>query len=171
MKVTRIIAASLMLAAASTAQAQQTTYCDGASAFDANCKVTNTVSATVGFAARLMLNNTSTTLTAPTAANFGTSAGVTNANALTIAVSSNVEYTLTASAATTNFSGGSGNKPATDLKISVDGGSFGSIGQIGTEGAATASTVYTIGYNTIYNWLIDTPGTYTLAINYTLTSP
>ena len=58
-----------------------------------------------------------------------------------------------------------------NLKISVNAGAASPIGLIGTSGSPTATTVYTLGYNTIYNWLIDTPGNYQLAISYTLTSP
>jgi hypothetical protein len=56
------------------------------------------------------------------------------------------------------------------MKISVNGGSAAAIGSIGS-GSATASTLFTLGYNTRYNWTIDTPGNYQLAINYTITAP
>jgi ABC-type enterochelin transport system permease subunit len=38
-------------------------------------------------------------------------------------------------------------------------------------GAATASSVTTLYFQTLYNWTLDTPGSYGLTIVLTLTSP
>jgi hypothetical protein len=40
-----------------------------------------------------------------------------------------------------------------------------------TTGAATASNVTTLYFQTLYNWLLDTPGNYSLPVILTLTSP
>lgn len=100
---------------------------------------------------------------------FGTSAGVAS-NGPTLTVSANAGYTLTASPNAASWSG-PGTKPATDLKMNVGGGSYAALGQVGTATAATASTSYVVGYNTIYNWTTDIPGSYSLVVNYTLTAP
>ena len=124
----------------------------------------------------MVLDRSNSTLTPPTAANFATVAGVNTAAAARITVSSNATYTITAAAASATFSGGSNSKPSSTLKYTTDG--FTSLKAVTGAGSAlvmtaavTASAVYTIGYNTTYAWLQDTPGTYTLAINYTLTAP
>lgn len=176
MKVTRIIAAAAMSAVlAGTAQAQQN--CTGTtSAGPTGCTVTNAVTTNVPYVARLQVSAAATTLTAPTAENFGDVAGVSDANVLTLNVKANSSYKITASAAAANWTGGSGNKLATDLKISVDNfatsSTLSNTGvQLATGAAPTANQNYSIGYNVQYNWLTDTPGAYNLTVNYTLTSP
>ncbi|MCC7054536.1 MAG: hypothetical protein IT355_14800 [Gemmatimonadaceae bacterium] len=177
MKFARLIAAgAALLASAGTVQAQVTQNCNGtAVGIGAGCAVTNTVTSTVPYIARLILSNAATSLTAPVAADFGTLGGVNTAAAITLEVRSNSQYTVTAAAAAANFTGGSGNKLASSLTFTTDGSIYkpvaGTGSVLGTGVAATASTVYTIGYKTLYDWVIDTPGAYTLGINYTLTAP
>ena len=177
MKFARLIAASAaLLATAGTAQAQVTQQCTGTiSGIGAGCAVTNTVTSSVPYIARLILSNAATSLTAPVAADFGTTAGVVTPAAITLEVRSNSQYTVTAAAAAANFSGGSGNKLASSLTFTTDASTYqpvsGTGSVLGTGAAATASTVYTIGYKTLYDWTIDTPGAYTLGIVYTLTAP
>ncbi len=179
MKLARFAAmTAAMVMATVTAQAQITSaICTGTgSAHAGGCVVQNIVSSTVPYVARMTLSQGLTTLVAPAVADFNTPAGVNTLAALTLTVNSNAAYKITAAAAATNFTGGSGNKLAGDLTYTVDGGTTfqalaGAGTTLGTLASATASTVYTIGYNTKYSWTIDTPGTYTLALNYTLTAP
>lgn len=114
-------------------------------------------------------SNCNTTLTAPRSQDFGATAGVSSSGP-TLTVKANTNYTLTATAANPTWTGGGNNKPASDLRFSVNGGSFGALGQVG-QGAATAGKAYAIGYNTLYAWTTDKPGNYSLVVNYTLTSP
>jgi hypothetical protein len=170
-----LMAATLVLATASTAGAQVQNCTGTASAGPSSCTVTNTVSATVPYVARLTLSQAATTLTAPAAADFGTT-GVVDAAAITIDVKANSAYTLTASAATANFSGPSGSaKRAGTLAFTTNASTYTALsttgGTVGTGSAATAGTVFTIGYRTAYAWTVDAPGTYSLAVNYTLTAP
>ena len=132
--------------------------------------------ATTNYVARLALSSGTTTLTPPTALNFGTATGVNNAAAVTLDVRSNATYTVTVAATSTNFAGGSGSKPASSVKYTTDGFSTlklvsGGGSQLASGATATSTRTYAIGYNTTYAWLEDTPGTYTLAINYTPTAP
>lgn len=177
MKVTRIIAAAAMSAVlAGTAQAQ--VNCTGSSsAHMQNCTATNQVSASVPYVARIQISAPTTTLTMPTAENFETTEGVSDANAVSLSVKANAGYKITASAATANWLGGSGSKEVSDLSITTDNfanksalSSTGTVA-IATANAPTGGTTYNIGYNVKYNWLTDTPGTYTLTVNYTLTAP
>lgn len=177
MKFARLVATgAALLAVAGTAQAQVTQQCTGtATGISAGCAVTNTVTSTVPYIARLILSSPATALTAPTAADFGTVAGVVSAGAVTLEVRANSKYTVTAAAAAANFSGGSGNKQSSSLTFTTDASTYkpvaGTGSTVGTSLAATASTIYTIGYKTLYDWTIDTPGAYTLGIVYTLTAP
>lgn len=170
-----LVAAAMTLASAVTAQAQQTINCGGASeaAIGASCTVLNTVSAAVPSVARMSITGpNTTTLTAPLAADFGTagSGNQVTTSGPTITVSSNVAHTVTASSPT-NWSGPVGSaKPATDLQIKVNAGSFAAIGTIGGT-AATNSATYALTFGNKYNWTVDVPGTYTLALTFTLTSP
>ena len=143
----------------------------------ASCSITATVSATVNSELQMTFSlctsasgsNCNTTLTAPKAQDFGNASGVSSSGP-TLTVKANTNYTLTAAAASATWSGGGNDKPASDLRFSVNGGSFGALSQVG-QGAATAGKPYAIGYNTLYNWTIDKPGNYSLVVNYTLTSP
>lgn len=171
-----LVAAAMSLTVAGIAQAQQTINCGGASeaAIGATCTVTNTVSAAVPSVARMSITGpNTTTLTAPLAADFGTAGNgnqVTTAGP-TITVSSNVAHTVTASSPST-WSGPVGSsKPATDLQIKVGAGSFAAIGTIGSAAAATNSSTYALTFGNKYNWTVDVPGTYTLGLTFTLTSP
>jgi hypothetical protein len=179
MKFAKLFVVTAMTAAISATAQGQVLNCGGAGEASigpstTTCRLTNTVSSTVSTLARLTLDQTSTTLTAPRAVDFGTPGGVDNLGAVTIHVSSNANFLLAASPATPKFSpsaGGSANKPAGDLTMRVGGvGSFVALGNIGS-GSATDNVDYTIDYNTKYNWTIDTPGVYTLVVNYTLTAP
>jgi hypothetical protein len=135
------------------------------------CRLTNTVSATVPTVARLTITSLTTTLTAPLAQDFGTAAGVPSTGP-SLNVKANVGYLLTASPAAATWSGpATSAKPASDLKMNVNGGSNVALGQVGTSPNPTATTDYAIGYNTIYNWTTDIPGVYSLVVNYTLTAP
>jgi hypothetical protein len=165
-----------MTAVAATAHAQATLNCGGATeaaigAATTTCRLTNAVSATVPTVARLQISTTTTTLTAPLAADFGTAAGV-NTTGPSLNVKANAGYTLTASAAASTWTGpATSSKPAADLKMNVDNAGVVALGVVGSSTAATASKDYGIVYNVIYNWTTDIPGVYSLVVNYTLTAP
>jgi len=146
--------------------------CNGAAATGtASCTLPVVATATINAVARLSISSTATTLTAPTAGDFGTIDGVTSAGP-TVTVMSNTGYTLTASAAASTWTGPTGaSKPATHLKMKVGAGSVMALGQVGTSTTGTASTNYVISYNAIYDWTTDKPGSYSLVVNYTLTAP
>jgi hypothetical protein len=144
--------------------AQQT--CDGG----ATCTLNVSATASINSVARLSITTTTTTLTTPATTDFGTTAGV-NSVGPTITVKANAGYTLTASAASGTWTGGSNSKPAADLKMTVNGGTLTALGQVAQTTAPTSGTSYAIGYNTIYNWVVDKPGSYSLVVKYTLTAP
>ena len=155
---------------ATTCSAQVT--CTGAP----GCSVPITGSFATVYVAELSLSAAATTLAAPTATDFGTPAGVNTPGAVTLTVRSNATYAITAAATTATFSGGSGTKPASDLRYTTDGfvtlkPVTGTGSALATAAVATNGIAYTIGYNTRYAWTTDQPGSSSLAITYTLTAP
>ena len=164
--------------AASAARAQT---CTTPNAAPASCGVPGSVSMTAGRVVRLQMTAVSTPLTAPTPADFD--AGLNATTGPTFTVSANALWTLhlRAAAATwtaTNTSPGAparANKPAADLKWSTaSNGSFAALTTTDVNlvtGSATASNATTLYFQTLYNWTLDTPGNYSMAIVLTLTSP
>jgi len=136
---------------------------------------------TAGRVIRLQMSATSTTLTAPTSADFD--AGFNSATGPTLTISANAAWRLYLRSSTgvwsaTNTSPGAparANKPAGDLRWSTN--VAGPFAQVTTtdatlaSGAATASTANTLYFQTAYSWVLDTPGNYGLTIVLSLTSP
>ena len=185
MKLDRLTAALATLALASLCvaqrvSAQSTVNCSnpqigtdvllGTTAATSNCQVTNTVTVTLGKYARLSIDATTTPLVVPTALQFGTAAGVDSPGP-TVTVSSNTAWALTASTAAAWTGSGNNAKPTSDIKAKIDAGSFTAFPFTAASGAAIASDAHTVAYNTIYNFVTDTPGTYSLVVNYTLSAP
>jgi hypothetical protein len=152
-----------------------------ASGAPANCNVPGSVTITAGRVVRLVVSSGSTTLTAPTPADFDAGFNATTGPALT--VSANAAWTLNmrASAAlwtATNTSPGAPartTKPAADLKwATTSNGTFNALTTTDAtlvNGSATASNATTLYFHTLYGWTLDTPGNYSLAVILTLTSP
>jgi hypothetical protein len=164
------------LAVPSIAAAQCT-----ASGAPASCNLAGSVSMTAGRVIRLQVSAGSTALTAPTPADFD--AGFNSTTGPSLTISSNAAWTLhvRASAAlwtATNTSPGAPartTKPAADLKWSTaSNGAFNALTTTDVMlvgGSATASNATTLYFQTLYNWTLDTPGNYSLAVILTLTSP
>jgi hypothetical protein len=152
-----------------------------ASGAPASCGVPGSVSMTAGRVVRLQMNAGSTSLTAPTPADFD--AGFNATTGPTLTVSANAAWTLhiraaTATWAATNTSPGApawAAKPAANLRWSTAAnGSFAALSTSDASlvgGAATANSATTLYFQTVYDWTSDTPGNYSLAVVLTLTSP
>ena len=67
------------------------------------------------------------------------------------------------------------NKPTTDLQWSTAvGGPFAGLTSVpvtAVSGAATAGATTNFYYHTLYNWTLDTPGSYALTVVFTIVSP
>ena len=125
--------------------------------------------------ARLTLSSGATTLTAPRAVDFGTAGSGATVSTIgpSLTVSSNIPYSIVADAPDFFARDGSPSlKPKGDMSFSTDGTTFAAIGGVVASGAsATDGATVSLTYGTKYNWTVDTPGTYTLAVTFTLTSP
>ena len=145
------------------------------------CVTTASVSMTAGVVVDLTQSSATTSLGTPVASDFTT--GFKAANGPTLDVKSNGAWTIQIRAATstwaaTNTSPGVNartNKPAADLTWSGSiGGTFVPLTLTGVTlltGNATATTVQGVFYRTLYSWLLDTPGDYSLGVILTLSSP
>jgi hypothetical protein len=152
-----------------------------ASGAPANCTQLGSVSMTAGRVVRLQVSAGSTSLTAPTPADFD--AGFNATAGPTFTVSANAPWTLSLRAASalwtaTNTSPGAParlTKPAGDLKWSTaSNGTFTALSITDAtlvSGAATASSATNLFFQTLYNWTLDTPGNYSLTVVLTLTAP
>ena len=141
-----------------------------------SCGVSNTASATVGIVAQLTLNTTTTDLGTPTQADY--LAGHKDAAGPTATVLANTAWHVAVAGNTGTFScTGSGcraTKPASDLLWGTVAGTYGNnAGASATlfNGNGTAGTNQQTFFRTNWNLVTDTPGTYTLVVNYTLSEP
>ena len=165
-----------VLVASSPARAQ----CSATGA-PASCGVPGSVSLTAGRVVRLQMSAGSTPLSPPSTADFD--AGFNATTGPTLTVSANAPWTLhVRSSATfwtaTNTSPGAPartTKPAGDLRWSTaSNGAFSALTTSDANlvtGAATAANATTLYFQTLYDWALDTPGTYSLSIVLTLTAP
>jgi hypothetical protein len=143
------------------------------------CSVTNTASVTVGTVLSLALSSTSTSLTAPSQASYN-SGFQDDLAALTATVKSNQGWTLNIKSGAANWTpsgaGARAAKPAGDLQWSTSGGApftalTTSNSSLGTSVSGTASAVQTVSYRTLWDYTLDTPGTYSLDVVFTVTAP
>jgi hypothetical protein len=146
-----------------------------------SCGVPGSVSLIAGRVVRLQMSAGSTSLSAPTTADFD--AGFNATTGPTLTVSANAPWTLhlrstAAFWSATNTSPGAPartTKPAGDLSWSTS--SSGSFSPLTTSdanlitGPASASNATTLYFQTLYDWALDTPGNYSLSIVLTLTAP
>jgi uncharacterized protein YaiE (UPF0345 family) len=152
-----------------------------ASGSGGTCNQPGSASMTAGRVVRLQVSAGSTALSTPTAADFD--AGFNATTGPTFTVSANASWALQVRAASalwsaSNTSPGAPartNKPAGDLRWSTSsGGAFAALSTTDASlfsGPATANSSTTLYFQTLYDWTLDTPGNYSLAIVITLTSP
>jgi len=146
------------------------------------CAVGNTatiaLNITITRAIRMSLGSSTITLTAPGPDDFNAGFGQTAAP--TLLIRSNASYSVslrsTQSLWTASPAPARADKPAGDLQWAVlVAGPFTDLSTLGatifTGASATAGTVIPLQFRVRYSWLLDTPGTYSLPLQLTLTSP
>jgi len=170
---------ALLLGAATMSSSVQA-QCTANGAPD-SCGVPGSVSLIAGRVIRLQTSAGSTSLSAPTTADFD--AGFNSTTGPTLTVSANAPWTLhvrstVAFWSATNTSPGAPartTKPVGDLSWSTSSnGTFSALTTSDASlvaGPATASNATTLYFQTLYNWSVDTPGNYSLSIVLTLTAP
>lgn len=169
-----LLSAIAVLGLAAPAHAQAACGDTGATA---SCSLSGvTVTTTVQNIVYMAIDVNNFGLTAPTGADFsgGSTATITDATAQTLTVKANAAWTLTVKGAAWSGTGNNSKAPG-DLSWNVNGG--GTFTAMTTSaatvltGSATGSTTAAIGYKTTWNLTTDTPGTYTMALTYTLSAP
>ncbi len=133
---------------------------------------------TVTRAVRMSLGSTTVTLTQPGAAEFDAGFGQTAAPTFVVKANAPFSVSLRSTQATWTASPAPAraNKPVTDLQWGVAvGGPFTNVTTtavtIHTGGAASAGTTIPLQFRVRYDWLLDTPGTYSLPLQLTITAP
>lgn len=152
-----------------------------ASGAGGSCTLATSTSVTAGRVIRMQLSATSTTLTAPTPADFD--AGFNLTSGPTVTISANAAWRLYIRSTTAVWSAvttspgapARANKPVGDLRWSTNaGGPFTPLTTTDANlaaGTATAAAVNTLHFRTAYSWVLDTPGDYGLTLVLSLTSP
>jgi hypothetical protein len=164
---------------ASPARAQGSCFVNN----QASCSVpatpdaTHAINLTVTAATRLSVATTSIALPAVTAVQFDTLYGPSVGTGLIIRSNTNWSVTIQASSLTWTGVGplARTDRPATDLQwslASASGFSDVSTSPVAlTNGAATGGESVTMFLRGRFTWLLDTPGSYTLPIQLTITAP
>jgi len=146
------------------------------------CSTSGTLSITIGIgrAVQLELSAASTSLTPPTTADF--EAGFASTTGPSGVVRSNAPWSLSISAGSATWTASNtqteparANKPSTDLLWSLSAaGPFTPLTTTPVTvatGAATSGASGTLFYRTRYDWLLDTPGNYSIQVILTIVAP
>lgn len=169
---------ALMLAPAMLRAQGSCTY----GAFNGSCQLgdntTYAINITVTRAVRLALSATSIALDAPMPADFDAGFGQTAGPQLTVKSNSTWSISIRSTQATWTASGPSAraNKPTSDLRWATNpAGPFTNLSTTATtmqvSAAPSAGTVVPLHFRVAYAWTLDTPGTYSLPVQVTVTSP
>jgi hypothetical protein len=170
-----------LLGAAAVAPASVAGQSCSAATPNGSCTASTTTTLTAGTLLQLTVSASSTLLTPPGTAAYD--AGFVADNGPTATVKSNRSWTLKIAAGqalwtATNTTPGvtaRANKPASDLQwSSAPAGPFTAMTVAGAtlgSGNATAGTTTAVYFRTLYGWLLDTPGAYSLAVVVTLSAP
>jgi hypothetical protein len=177
MKATRLLLAAMVLGTVGASQADA--QCSGI----ASCNTTNTASVSVGALVKLGMGGTTTSLTAPSAANLDLGAVLAN-DGPTFTIKANRSWTLkikSQNATDWTYSGSnSGVKPISHLAWSTAvGGTFAPITSSDADFASGASSTNGTAAQAFFRttWLADfaapsnREGDYSLPIVFTLTAP
>ncbi len=138
--------------------------------------VSVTASATVNDMLQLTLSSITTDLGTPTVADFN--AGYLNAVGPTATVKSNRAWTVNVKGHTATFTGsGTANptKSAADLQWGTTAGTYNhdmsTVAPLATGAATANSGALPIFFHTLWNYATDSPGTYSLVVDFTLSAP
>lgn len=139
---------------------------------------TYAINLTVTTAVRLAMSSASVALASPGAAEFDASFGQTAGPTLTM--KANASWAITIRTTQANWSASApparAAKPAGELLWStLATGPFTAMtlttATLRTGSAATAGTIIPLFFRVTYSWILDTPGTYSLPVQITVTAP
>lgn len=160
---------------ATTAQAQ--IQCGNTAAANATCFVNGSVTGTMSKIVVLTLTPTNFALTMPTDADFTAAGNVLKVDvaAQTANVRANDVWTLTVQGAVWTGTGNTAAKATSDLEWNVNAGGYTamttSAANVVAAHARTSGFDAVIGYRTAWDLGNDSPGTYAMALVFTITAP
>lgn len=170
-----LLAVCVTVGLSASVQAQAT--CGNTGGAGTNCSPAGTqATTTVQRIVFMSITPAVATLTAPTNADFtaGGTTTKTDLAAQTVTVRANASWSLTIQGASWTGTGNN-SKSVGDLKWSTTGGAPFTDMTTGTAtlatGSATSGSNTTIGYQTAWALASDSPGTYVMALTFTLTAP
>jgi hypothetical protein len=171
------VLAATVLGAPVVAEAQGTCEVNNQASCTVGGDATHAITITIVPAVRMSTPSTTVTLPMPDAANFTAGSGATLA--VPFQIRSNTTYTLavhgTASIWTNSGVGSRANKPLADLEFQVmPGATWTDMTTTPTQfenGTATAATTKNLNLRVTYSWALDTPGSYSIPVQVTVTAP
>lgn len=141
----------------------------------ATCVQTRTITATVGRTVRVTVTPSVTTLVAPADADFAN--GFTVSAGPTVQVRSNVPWQVTIGSASPTWTGTLGarsDKPRAELLWGTTSAGpwtpMAGTAAVFATGAATNATVAPLFYRVDWSFALDAPGSYAIALQYTISS-
>lgn len=173
-----LLVALLALGGASAAAAQDSCQRNGSGSCVAGNTAAVSLNITITRAIRMSLGSSTVTLTSPSGPEFDAGFGQTASPVLVI--KSNAAFSVSLRSTQTLWTASPAparaNKPASDLQWGVAvGGPFTDLSTLGatllTGAAGTSGTVIPLQFRVKYSWLLDTPGSYSIPLQLTLTSP
>ncbi len=142
------------------------------------CTQSRAITFTINQTVEMTLTATAIALTSPTAAVYTAGSAVDAGPGITIKANGAWRLNVSANSATWTATGPLANpaKPAGDLMLgTASGGPFTALSvggfQLASGSVATAGTVVPTYYQTVWHWTTDSPGSYTLALTFTIVSP
>jgi hypothetical protein len=171
-----LVSALVLGAQDAGAQSNCTRNNNGSCTFGNNA--TYAINITITRAVRMALSTTGIALDAPTADEFDATFGQTTGPTLT--VKSNAAWTVTTRVTQGTWSASLppawAAKPADNLQWSTTGAPLSFTDYTTTNatvqsGVASAGTVIQLYFRVKYSWLTDTPGSYSIPVQFTITSP
>lgn len=180
MKTVRILATVLALAAIAPSGASAQGSCNY-SGFGGNCvlgdNTTYAINLTITRAVRLALSASSIALDAPMPDDYDAGFGQTVGPVLTVKANSSwsVSIRTTQSTWTASPAPARPNKPASELRWATSPAgpftNFTTTAVTVRTGTASAGTAIPLHFRVAYAWLLDRPGTYSIPVQVTVTSP
>jgi hypothetical protein len=169
---------ALLLALIASPMAMAAAQCSTPNgAASGTCSSNVASSLTIPTLLRLSIDDTSTTLTTPTEAIYDAGTNVQSGPTVTIKTNGSWTLLVRATAATWTAAGAEArvNKPVGELAWGTSGaGPFTAMSTTNTtvaSGTRGATNTVNLSYRTTWSWLVDTPGTYSLTVVFTATSP
>lgn len=165
--------AAMMTAAVTPAEAQ---VCNTTGAGPTSCTINTTTSLTIPVILRMTVGTTTTSFGTLTSTDYDN--GQKTLGGPTITVKANQTWQVQMASSATFWTGAGGaraNKPLADLQWgATSNGSFTAVTGTGTQigsGSGTGGTVVPLFLRSLWNYATDSPGTYSVVVNFTLVSP